>query len=398
MALGEGAHGRPHHLGPSRPVPGAVLEDLAVVDRPLADAAAQLLAFGPERVGARSEHAGQLGELCRRDRRTEAVLLPQVLHQSGRTLGPSRREVVVERWHDAVARIVEHDVVTARASHAPRPVAHGDAVDRDGLVVEDRLAPHPARLVDLRPVVGRRLPRVGHRREEGFELEVHADVLALVTEPVAGARLQAVEVHPPEGATHAAEVVQLGERLVPVPVVGRDLPGEHGRVVEHAHPAELHADVGPHHEVPVAHETTLGHHPREPGGPRPPRLVVGRQVRSAVLREQSPLAAHRKSQHLSIRDLRGLAGRRRCGTVGPRPSSARWPRACEYPEADRGGAAGPQGDPPAPATLSPPSGGRRGSPRPCRRATRRGPRRGGRGRGPRASPWRSAAPGSRRRT
>ena len=53
---------------------------------------------------------------------------------------------------------------------------------------------------------------------------------------------------------------------------------------------------------------------------------------------------------------------------------------------------------PAPATLSPPSGGRRGSRRPCRRATRRAPRRGGRGPAPPASPGRWAAPGSRRRT
>ena len=156
------------------------------------------------------------------------------------------------------------------------------------LAVQREVAGDAPRLVDVGTVVERRLLARQQRLAEGLEGEVERQVVVVAPEAEHAAGLEAAEPHPAVEVRRVEQVGRLGERLVPAPLEGGQLPRHDRGVVDHEHAAELDAHVRPERRIEVPEQLALGHHPREPDGLGPPGIVGLGRVELVVLRARDP--------------------------------------------------------------------------------------------------------------
>ena len=179
--------------------------------------------------------------------------------------------------------------LAAGAPHSPRAIAHRDAVDVERLAVQREVAGDPARLVDVGTVVERRRLTREQRLAQRLEGEIERQVVVVAAEAEHAAGLEAAEPHAAVQVRGVEQVRWLGQRLVPAPLERGQLPRHRGRVVDHEHATELDAHVRPERRIEVPEQVALGHHPREPDGLRPPRVVGLGRVELVVLGHEPPV-------------------------------------------------------------------------------------------------------------
>ena len=147
--------------------------------------------------------------------------------------------------------------------------------------------------------------RVSSGRQRAVEGEVERQVVVVAPEAEHATGLEAAEPHPAVEVLRVEQVGRLGERLVPAPLEGGQLPRHDRGVVDHHHATELDAHVGPERRVEVARagcarapstrtrrsRSTRDRRSRAGGTGRPPGRDPTRRLRGSVTASLPPPAA-----------------------------------------------------------------------------------------------------------